>query len=584
MSSVKLVEAGRTVGTAWIISGEFVLTAAHCLHQDTRRAELHSQAGRWEVEVIDRDVALDAALLRLVPPLQPGLPMPLLLSARPPVHVETNWRALGFPDAFLASRPDGFMLDGSVSNFPVAGAAYTDQARTWMQLNCNQGGAGGNPSRRTSTGVPVPLFRGASGSPVQVSACGGRVVGMIRRTDQILDERTIYATPIDLVHARFRLAEYGVVIHPWERGVTLAALEPAHGRFVLRASMELERMATVWENEHGALRIACGFNPAQHPELATALLRLAIHAPGSVEMQVLRAQAWQDKARSLEGLWFPAVDLQVNDRLSRIRWTIHSEAAGASSGLTADEYDATLAADAIHRACDAWVLSQLNEQIDNLLDLPQAENILGYNVPEDLREQMRVVWNSWHTLLSADPVQLQHFLVLVLAQKCRDTMVRKLSGVGPLTLRRCLLRGVAFALLANACSLSNYEPAPVGPGNLVCTRYGNAHLCGIEKIGPRNINHLLELPAWSTPVVFLHHLVQSPALSKAMMTRQNHDPDAIGASISDSFPDALLLGVNPNFVAAVEAGSTALQQYLASRIEQHAQAQDRYQNTALSLR
>ena len=584
MSSVKLVEADRVVGTAWMISEELALTAAHCLRQDTTRAEIHLRAGRWEVEVIDRDVDLDAALLRLVPPLQPDLPAPMLLSARPDIHVETGWRALGFPDVFLENRPDGFTLDGSVSDFPVSGTVHTDQARAWMQLNCNQGGAGGNPNRRTSTGAPVPLFRGASGSPVQVSACSGRVVGMIRRTDQVLNERTLYATPVDLVHTRFRLAEYGVVIHPWERGITLAAREAERGRFVLRTSMDLERIATVWEDDHGALRVTCGFNPAQHPELATALLRLAIHAPGSIEMRVLRVEAWQEKARTLVGPWFPAVDLQANDRISRIRWTNHSEAAGASSSLTDDEHDATLAADTIHRACDAWVLLQLNEQIDNLLELFRTEDILGYNVPEDLREQMRGVWNSWHTLLSGDPVQLQHFLVLVLTHKCRDTMVRKLSGAGPLTLRRCLLKGVAFALLANACSLSNYEPALVGSGNLVCTRHGNAHLCGIEKIGPKNINHLLELPDWSTPVVFLHYLVQSPALTRAMMTRQDRDPDVIGASISDSFPDALLLGVNPNFVSAVEAGSTALREYLALRIEQHARAQERYQNVSLSLR
>lgn len=226
MSSGKLVVGGEHRGTAWLASERFAVTAAHCLRPGETEGELYFGMNRCGIRVLDRDPKLDAALLEISATTM-ALPIALELTARPERHVQSGWRSVGFPEAMLPYFPDGFALDGNITQYPETSSALTSMPL--MQLTCEQGPTKGNPAKLDRRGQRYPVFAGASGGPVCLDACAGRVVGIIRRATPLMAERTLAATPIDLIHARFTLLRESVVLHPWSLQIALQPTRDPRG-------------------------------------------------------------------------------------------------------------------------------------------------------------------------------------------------------------------------------------------------------------------------------------------------------------------------------------------------------------------
>lgn len=185
-------------GTAWFISPDLLLTAAHCIgDRDARQQyagpfQLKLPGGGYAaVYVLRTDWDLDVALLKLksdpatytdaesdwacsAPPM--GVPAgelgALPTAGLPP---EARWYGWGFPDA----HPDGLAVNGVIDSLfvPVEGQPA-------LQLTCNQGGLG--------------HLHGLSGGPV---CHGSQIVALIRFGPPQLAQRVVMATALkDVAH------------------------------------------------------------------------------------------------------------------------------------------------------------------------------------------------------------------------------------------------------------------------------------------------------------------------------------------------------------------------------------------------
>jgi hypothetical protein len=138
-----------------------------------------------DVTVACADPALDLALLALsAGAAGPGArPLRLgQLADQPyPEAQRRRWYAYGFPRA----HAEGLILSGT-----VVSTHGTVNGRRALQLDCDQGGRGN--------------LYGASGAAV---CCDGAVVGLLHQSDALLDQRELYATPVELI--REALAGHG---------------------------------------------------------------------------------------------------------------------------------------------------------------------------------------------------------------------------------------------------------------------------------------------------------------------------------------------------------------------------------------
>jgi hypothetical protein len=174
-------------GTAWLWSDSYALTAFHCIGIRTSGQLLPGRVQlvfrRWPtaipigVTVFWSEPNLDVALLALPSDIvPPGVRPPQLgqLEEQPyPGPDAKGWYSYGFPRA----NTEGLILSGKVTS-----TRATVNGRPALQLDCDQGGHGN--------------LSGASGAAV---FCDGAAVGILQESAILLDQRILYATPMELV-------------------------------------------------------------------------------------------------------------------------------------------------------------------------------------------------------------------------------------------------------------------------------------------------------------------------------------------------------------------------------------------------
>lgn len=171
----------RYHGTAWLISEQLAVTAAHCVGDRLRKTLDPRRLALRFLKPTEQTVAVaevlldekrecfdyDVALLKLGSPMAAAQRRPLPLSRF--VADDERWTGYGFPEA----HPSGYPLSGTVTS--TLGNVVVDA----LQLTLDQGGHG--------------FMEGSSGSPVLVGGCA---VGVIRYHPPLHRAATIHATSI----------------------------------------------------------------------------------------------------------------------------------------------------------------------------------------------------------------------------------------------------------------------------------------------------------------------------------------------------------------------------------------------------
>src|SRR6185312_7182993 len=193
---VKAVLAGPrgasfSVGTGYFVTADLVLTASHVVPEQGRTdLEVRLEKDDWrKAEPVWRDASLDAALLRITPPL-----------ADTP---EVTWVETDF-DANVAWQSSGY---------PDAGKVIQDDKPFWKTVGLDgvvkaHGGGGQGPKELELTVDAPPKaagWAGISGAPVFV---GEFLAGFIKEVPESFEGGRLAATPAAslLQSAGFRLA------------------------------------------------------------------------------------------------------------------------------------------------------------------------------------------------------------------------------------------------------------------------------------------------------------------------------------------------------------------------------------------
>lgn len=185
-------------GTAWFVTPDLLLTAAHCIGDPLARRRF---SGPIQIKlpgdrlaaasVVREDWDLDAALLRLKrdpaaltdseqwaqtdPPA--GVPAGPLGTPSPSDLASKEWYGWGFPDA----HQTGMAVNGEIDT-PLGNV----QGQPALQLTCKQGGLG--------------HLQGLSGGPV---CYGDQIVGMVRFGPPGLAQRVLMATSMKDLAQKF---------------------------------------------------------------------------------------------------------------------------------------------------------------------------------------------------------------------------------------------------------------------------------------------------------------------------------------------------------------------------------------------
>lgn len=176
-STAKLVDqAGATLGTAWCLSPQLMVTAAHCLPTASTRetVSLEFATGKLIGTVLWSSASLDACLLRIknAEILTPSVIPVASLSNVPSGGL--TWMAFGYPRA----HDEGLTITGTVSS--CDGRLNGERV---IELGCFQG-------------VDASALEGMSGGAVTIN---NRCIGVVVFAPPDLYQRVIFAVPIESI-------------------------------------------------------------------------------------------------------------------------------------------------------------------------------------------------------------------------------------------------------------------------------------------------------------------------------------------------------------------------------------------------
>ena len=302
-----------------------------------------------------------------------------------------------------------------------------------------------------------------------------------------------------------------------------------------------------------SLSIFCDVSAADASSLVPTLARVGAHVHNFV-LHARDIAGWRSSlealcaARTLPG---PNVDLRC-----RIQdWASPPPVPHVTEALSAD------LSDRIREKLDDECLRQLNEALFGILG--PAAVPMGWRIEQTLRTKLWKEWEQWRAVLSANKPACQRFMRLLATEfdqeMADDTALVRL---GPKTVRPHLTNAAIFALTFSVCSGSAVSPATRHPGNLgVDTLTG--HSCGVGWINERllGMSGARELP-WTTNIVLLSELRERFRMieGELRMDASFGDAGRLGMIAATELP--LIIGADPDFLHALEAGEPVVQAHL----------------------
>jgi len=385
---------------------------------------------------------------------------------------------------------------------------------------------------------------------------------------------TIYATPIEAVWAEFAPHLPGIALHQWSR--TGGSIHHDAARGLVISNIDEDLITAAWKDDV-VKDITVDLPWDASSPLVSAVLRVVLHQPGIARLHVRSPVAWNERLRRYADSWIALERFNPNERANP---GIDCAHASADTGTTYPTVAAV--AEAIHAACDKFVLEQLHERLSAMFEAQHPADYAGFPIAPDVLTHMAATWASWRAQFQADPALLHHFFALMLThQGAHDSAVDPSPGAGPLTFRDCLFPATIFALAVAPFLPTAFTPKRPQPGNIGQDQ-ATGHACGIAAIKRQRLDSELRGHQWVTQVVLLQQLDYMPEAFQAATGNLLSSGRAPRPTLSRTAPSALIITCDEDTRVAIGTGVQAMRTHLAGRQAQQIKIQQDYAASAVT--
>ncbi|URW82166.1 serine protease [Alcaligenes sp. DN25] len=543
----RLMAGAEHQGSAWLICGEYALTALHCVQSDDglARADLslvfhgssQFQSLHLKVEILEKAECIDVALLKLKTPIT-DLGNVINLS-RGAVESSDELALHGHPAA-AASSSQGISVFCTVTDpiHPYLGSKGTLNVNTILM--CSE-----STTPALSCGQPTSGLKGASGGVVARRSGDDSESAIGLLIEDSLSGNALHAVPIVEIARCFPQVQAALErsSHVDRRSPRILLRVGELGRVQWSGSLAPTEISTLWDidvSKQGVLRILVMAKLRDLGSLDDALVRLSAYA-NLKSLRVPDQDAWLRRLQLL-------IDSHRGPDKS-ITFDTSSNEEDCPSAW--QDFDKDQLSNLIHQQLDRKLLDWLSDELYECLRNGGATDI-GDVIEHNLSNAMWSRWINWQAALDNDTELLRHFLSRVFDVDANAPIANSnFVSIGFCeSVRKQLLLATLFALALDAAGIST-SPKARDIGNLdVAAQSG--HTCGISKRSQQDLRRFATSLDWKSDVVFLPYL-QSSLLHLYMrsisMTRTEGTEDhsvtqtlPIAFTAEDAFLDALVLG------------------------------------------
>ena len=531
-------------GSAWLICGEYALTALHCVQSDDGviRSEISivfpGQSLQLDVEVLDSVERIDVALLKLKVPIS-DLSNVINLS-RSAVELRDELALHGHPAAATAASPAGISIFCTVNDpaQPYIGTKGTlDLNTVSMHSESTTPGLAGGQQTSGLKGVSGGVIARRAGQDSESA------VGLL--IEESLNGNNLHAVPIFEIARYFPQVQSALERSPHvdTRFPRILIRVTDSGRIQWSGSLHPSEVSNLWNIDpmkQGKLRISISAKLHELGQADDALFRLSAYA----NLKLLRVpdrDAWVRGLKKLEDVH------REPDTAIRFDDSTNEESCPAAW----QEFDKDQLSNLIHSALDRKILDWLSGELYNCLKNGKDTEI-GEKIESNLASLMWAKWQNWESELRDEPALLPHFLSRVFEVDAKAPVnLSNFASIGFCSsVRKQLLRATLFALALDAAGVST-NPKVRDIGNLdVAAQSG--HACGISRRDQRDLRRFAGSVDWKSDVVFLPFLgtslldlyARSVPMTRTEGTKDHLITQIIPISLTaeDAFLDALALG------------------------------------------
>lgn len=301
--------------------------------------------------------------------------------------------------------------------------------------------------------------------------------------------------------------------------------------------------------------------------LCRALQRLLCHhRPGDINIEVRGNMSWMNALSSCMVEHLPT----EGNSSACTGWNEVTVGTGHAIPAGGGRHGRAALADLLEASLDRWSLKTLHQ------DILAALNGQGYSgafagLHSGLATDMEQVWESWHPLLSQDPSLCRRFFEMLLSLHDGPSSDWGRFGVGPTTVRNCMVPGTLFALAVTACHAElPLVPHAGPPGNLAFDAL-RGHACGADRAGGQvledGIADAQKIP-WQSHLILLAKYQQPPSVILELCKSLASAPCMNGGGAlslrDDGLSQPVLVTFDRGFRNALRKGRPELSDYLAS--------------------
>ena len=389
-------------GSAWLICGEYAVTALHCVQSDdgVPRSALslvfHGQSVQIDADIFAKAELIDVALLKLKTPIT-DLGNVISLS-RSTVMLNDELALHGHPAAAAAASPGGISVFCTVVDpaHPYKGTKGTLDLNT-LSMHSKTTTPG------TAGGQQTSGLKGASGGVVarnteDDSECA---VGLL--IEDSLNGNALHAVPIFEIAKCFPQVQAALERSPHVdiRAPRILIRVTDSGRIQWSGSLHPSEVSNLWDidpTKQGQLRISIAAKLRELGSADDALLRLSAYA----NLRALRVPDQDAWARKLQ-------QLEDSHREPDIPLKFDTSPDDDSCPAAWEEFEEDTLSNLIHTALDSKILAWLGDELYNCLKNGKDTEI-GEKIEDNLAKLIWAKWKNWEAALRSDAALLQHFL------------------------------------------------------------------------------------------------------------------------------------------------------------------------------
>lgn len=540
----RLMAGPNHYGSAWLICGEYALTALHCVQSADGKIRsglslfFPGQSVQVEVEVIKSVARIDVALLKLKTPTT-DLSNVIGLS-RSAVAMQDELILHGHP-ASAAASPQGTSIYCKVID---PARPYTG---TKGKLDLNTVAMHSETTSPSFIGGQYTSgLKGASGGVVARRANGASEFSVGLLIEDSLNGNELHAVPISEIAKCFEQVQAALdrSLHVDTNPPRILIRLTDTGRIQWSGSLHPSNVGELWAIDpmtQGQVKISIAAKLRELGSADDALLRLSAFANPRT-LRVPDEDAWNRRLQQLE-------DSHRQPDVS-IKFDLSTEI--DSCPATWLDFDIDELSKSIHEALDSKILAWLNEELYDCLKNGKDSDV-GEKVELSLASLMWEAWRNWEIALRSDPILLQHFLSRVFEVDAKALVApSNFVSIGFCTsVRKQLLRASLFALALDAAGVPT-APKARDIGNLDVAEQ-SGHACGISRRNQRDLRRFANSVEWKSDVVFLPYLEtsllqlyeRSVPMTRTEGTKDHLNTQALPIALTaeHGFLDALACGV-----------------------------------------